>query len=261
MRAAGYPCQPAMNETFNDHFAPLAASSDGFRPTYPAALFQWLAGIAPQRDLAWDCAAGSGQASGGLARHFARVIATDASPAQIEAATPYPGVEYRLAPAEESGLAESSVDLVTVAQALHWFDLQRFYAEVRRVLRPAGVLAAWTYGVLTVQGSAVDALVQEFYRQTVGPYWPPERAQVEDGYRSLPFPFAAIAPPTFSMEASWALPELFGYLRSWSATGRYIKANGHDPVTALAAELAPLWGPSADRRLVTWPLSLRVGRV
>ena len=250
-----------MNPTFTDHFSPLAASYAGFRPTYPPALFEWLAGIAPQQDLAWDCAAGSGQASVDLARHFTKVIATDASQAQIEAATPHPGVEYWLAPAEASGLAAGSVDLVTVAQALHWFGLERFYAEVRRVVRPAGVLAVWTYGVLAVQDDAVDALVQAFYRQTVGPYWPPERAHVEDGYRSLSFPFAAIAPPVFSMEVSWTLPELSGYLRSWSATGRYIKANGHDPVIPLEAALVPLWGPPQGRRQVTWPLSLRVGRV
>jgi len=249
-----------MSQTFKDHFAPVAASYVDFRPHYPPALFAWLATLAPRRDLAWDCAAGSGQASSDLAAHFARVVATDASPAQIDAASPHPRIEYRVAPAEASGLPDASVDLVTVAQALHWFDLTGFYAEVRRVRRPGGVLAVWTYGVLTVAGAEVDALVQRFYHDTVGPYWPPERAHVENGYRSLPFPFVEIAAPPFAMEASWTLPQLLGYFRSWSATGRFAAANGCDPVTLLEEQLAPLWGEEGQGRKVIWPLSLRVGR-
>lgn len=249
-----------MKHTFNDHFAPVSASYASFRPTYPAGLFQWLAGISSQHGLAWDCAAGSGQASLELAAHFGRVIATDASRAQIDSAAPHPKVEYRVAAAEASGLPDAGVDLITVAQALHWFDLERFYAEVRRVLKPGGVLAVWTYGVLAVEGKDINARVQTFYRETVGPYWPPERKHVESGYSTLPFPFVEISSPAFDMETLWSLPELLGYFRSWSATGRYIAANGSDPVDALAAELAPLWGAQGLKRRVTWPLSLRVGR-
>lgn len=245
---------------FNDYFSRVAASYAGFRPTYPATLFTWLAQIAPGHELAWDCAAGSGQASRDLAAHFAHVVASDASRAQIEAATPHVGVEFRVAPAEASGLPDASVDLITVAQALHWFDLDLFYSEVQRVLKPEGVLAVWTYGVLAAEGEAVDALVQAFYHETVGPYWPPERRHVESGYQTLAFPFTEMPSPRFSMETLWTLPELLGYFRSWSATGRYIAARGADPVDALAAELAPLWGDPDRSRRVTWPLSLRVGR-
>ncbi len=250
-----------MKHTFNDHFAPVSASYASFRPSYPAGLFQWLAEILPEHGLAWDCAAGSGQASFDLAAHFGHVIATDASRAQIDAAVSHPQVEYRVAAAEDSGLPDAGVDLITVAQALHWFDLERFYDEARRVLKPGGVLAAWTYGVLAVEGEEIDNLVQTFYRETVGPFWPPERRHVESGYRTLAFPFAEIPSPAFDMETRWTLPELLGYFRSWSATGRYIAANGADPVDALAAELAPIWGTPLSRRRVTWPLSLRVGRV
>jgi SAM-dependent methyltransferase len=249
-----------MGQQFSDHFAPVAASYADFRPTYPAALFAWLATLVPRHELAWDCAAGSGQASLDLATHFALVVATDASQAQLDAAPPHPRIEYRVAPAEASGLPDAAVDLVTVAQALHWFDLAGFYAEVRRVLQPGGVLAVWTYGVLTVEGAAVDALVQHFYHDTVGPYWPAERRHVETGYRSLPFPFREIAAPPFAMAARWTLPQLLGYFRSWSATGRFIAATGQDPVAALAERLAPLWGDPQQPRTVTWPLSLRVGR-
>jgi len=250
-----------MGRTFEDHFAPVATQYADFRPRYPAQLFTWLASLIHRHALAWDCAAGSGQASVDLATHFERVVATDASQAQIAAAIPHARIEYRIAPAESSGLPETSVDLITVAQALHWFDLAGFYAEAKRVLRPGGVLAAWTYGALSVEGAEVDALVQRFYHDTVGPYWPFARAHVENGYRSLPFPFEEIAAPCFSMEARWALPELLGYLRSWSATDRFIVANGYDPVIPLEKALAPLWGAPEGRRQVGWPLALRVGRV
>jgi ubiquinone/menaquinone biosynthesis C-methylase UbiE len=246
---------------FSDHFAPVASSYADFRPSYPGALFAWLASLVPRHDLAWDCAAGSGQASEGLAAYFERVVATDASQAQIAAAVPHPRIEYRVAPAEASGLPDNAVDLITVAQALHWFDLDRFYAEVRRVLRPAGVLAVWTYGVLAVEGEAVDALVQQFYHHTVGPFWPAERVHVETGYRFLPFPFTEVAAPPFTMAVHWTLPQLLGYFRSWSATGRFTSAQGYDPVISLEEQLPPIWGEATLRRHIAWPLAFRVGRV
>ncbi len=250
-----------MTNTFADHFSPVSADYARFRPTYPAALFAWLAGKAPGRTLAWDCAAGSGQASRDLAAHFERVIATDASSAQIAAAMPHPGVEYRVTPAEASGLPDAAVDLITVAQALHWFDLDRFYAEARRVLKPGGVVAVWCYGALSVEGETVNTRAEAFYRDTVGPYWPPERQLVESGYRTLPFPFAEITAPTLNMEASWTLPELLGYFRSWSATGRFIAEQGYDPVAPLATELERLWPSPHERRRIAWPLAIRAGKV
>ncbi len=244
-----------------DHFSRVSAAYAGSRPRYPTDLFDWLAGIAPARDLVWDCATGSGQAAVDLARHFAQVVATDLSAAQIERATPAANVAYRVGPAQSSGLDDASCDLVAVAQALHWFDLDAFYAEVRRVLRPGGVIAAWTYGVLTIEGADVDTLVQRFYGETVGPYWPPDRRHVETAYRDLAFPFARIAAPHFDMQADWTLDQLSGYFRSWSATGHYIAINGHDPVDALTAELKALWGDAKRPRRVTWPLGILAGRV
>ena len=249
-----------LTDIFADHFAPVAAHYATFRPHYPAALFAWLANLAPDHVLAWDCAAGSGQASADLAAHFDRVVATDASASQIAVAAPHPQVDYRVASAEASGLPTASVDLITVAQALHWFNLDRFYAEVRRVLKPGGVLAVWSYGVLTVAEAAVNSQLQRFYQETVGPYWPPERRYVENGYQSLPFPFPELQPPAFAMEASWTLPELLGYCRSWSASERYHAECGHDPVIELAAELTPLWRWPNQRQLITWPLALRVAK-
>jgi SAM-dependent methyltransferase len=246
---------------FSDHFGAVAGSYADFRPGYPPELFAWLAAQCAGHELAWDCGAGSGQASVALAAHFARVHATDASADQVAHVEPHPCVEYRVAPAEQSGLPDRSADLVTVAQALHWFDLPAFYAEVRRALKPGGVIAAWTYGVHVTEGDDVNAVVRHFYEHVVGPCWPPERRHVENGYRELPFPFTRIAAPEFTMQVRWPLAQLLGYLGSWSATARYRKLNGSDPLPALRQQLLPLWGDPAQARSVSWPLSLLAGRL
>ncbi|MGH7509983.1 MAG: class I SAM-dependent methyltransferase [Gemmatimonadales bacterium] len=244
---------------YADHFSRLAAAYAECRPSYPDELFGYLAGLASRRDLAWDCAAGSGQASVPLARIFRRVVATDASAAMLDRAPRHPAIEYRVATAEASGLGGSTVDLVTVAQALHWLELEPFYAEVERVLRPGGILAVWTYGGQRLEDDALDAALTRFYFQTVGPYWPPERRHVDSGYRTLPFPFAEIESPAFSMVARWTLSQLLGYVRTWSATQRFRETLGHDPVDRLGEELAVSWGDPELRRSVLWPLSLRAG--
>lgn len=242
-----------------DHFGGVAREYASARPTYPAELFAWLAKCCPARVLAWDVGAGSGQASVALAEHFERILATDLSAAQLKEAVSHPRVEYREAPAHESGLGDGAVDLVAVAQALHWFDVDRFYAEVRRVLKPEGVIAAWTYGVLHVVGDAVEERVQHYYKNVVGPYWPEERRHVENGYASLPFPFRGLTPPAFQIHRSWTLEDLLAYCRSWSASARYKVANGSDAVEVLESDLAPLWGGSEKRRSVTWPITLCAG--
>lgn len=249
-----------MTATFDDHFAPVAGQYADSRPTYPPELFDWLAGQCAAHDLAWDCGAGSGQASTGLAARFERVVATDASAAQVASALPRPRVEYRVAVAHESGLPERCVDLVVVAQALHWFDLDRFYREVARVSKPTGVIAVWSYGVLRVEGDEVDAIVQRFHRERAAPYWPPERYHVETGYRELPFPFERIDAPQFVLRAQWSLDRLAGYFRSWSAMARFRSAQGFDAVTGVHSELRTKWGPPGRLRTVEWPLALLVGR-
>ncbi len=249
-----------MHKPFADHFSGVATYYAGSRPSYPPELVRWLAGQCRVRGLAWDCGAGNGQASVLLAEHFERVIATDASTAQIaQAARTARGVEYRVALAEESGLADACADIVTVAQALHWFDTPRFFAEAVRVLKADGILAAWSYGKLHIEEAEIDAAVQSFYENDVGPYWPPERRHIEDGYRSIPFPFARLEPPAFTMAAAWTLPELLNYLRSWSATAAFIKAQGIDPVDQLHRTLLRLWGDPERPRLVVWPLNVLVG--
>ncbi len=248
--------------SFTDHFASVTKGYAAHRPGYPPGLFNWLANIAPEKKLAWDCATGTGQAAVSLAGLFEHVWATDASHAQISGATPYPNITYQTAPAHASGMPDASADLVTVAQALHWFDLDSFYNEVRRVLKPEGVLAVWTYGVFKTDGDGSDhiqELLDSFYCDTVGPFWPSERRHVEDGYTNLSFPFSQLSPPDLSMSVDWSLSDLCGYLRSWSATSRYCEHHLTDPVTLLAERLLPLWGEV--RRRVVWPLSIKAGKL
>lgn len=250
-----------MTRGFVDRFAPVSDRYADCRPTYPAALFGWLAGAVPARGLAWDCATGSGQAARDLAVHFERVIATDASAAQIGRAPPAPGIEYRVAAAESSGLASGSVDLVTVAQALHWFAMDCFFAECARVLKPGGVLAIWSYGPLRIAGDpAVDAVIRRYYREIVGPYWPAERALVDEGYASVSLPFPEQVAPTFDMRVAWSLEKLLGYLGTWSATTAYRAEVGTDPLDLIRGDLSAAWGGSDATRDVVWPLAIRVAR-
>ena len=246
-------------ESFSDHFSEGARDYARFRPRYPAALFDWLASLSPRRALAWDCATGSGQAAEELARRFERVIATDASQKQLGQARENPPISYRVAAAETSGLDTESVDLVTVAQALHWLDLPRFYEEVRRVLADEGVIAVWSYQLASVD-EPVDRVIRRFYGEVVGAYWPPERALVERGYEELPFPFAEIPAPRFAMEESWDLSHWIGYMGTWSAVTRYRNSIGADPIDLVRSDLEHAWTDPAAARTVRWPLQLRVGR-
>lgn len=242
---------------FKDHFSEQAAEYAKFRPRYPKELFRWLGSVAPAKELAWDCATGSGQAAVELANVFEKVIGTDASEKQVANAERHPRVEYRIATAEESELESNSADLITVAQALHWFDLARFEAEARRVAKAGGIVAAWAYKLATVS-PAIDAIVRHYYSEVVGSYWPAERVLVEK-FEELPFGFDGIDTPPFEMLANWKVGHLLGYLRTWSATQRFMAAEQRDPLEEIEGELREVWGE--DARPVVWPLTVRVGRV
>ncbi len=245
--------------SFSDHFSRQSADYAKYRPVYPQELFRYLVSLVSERDMAWDCGTGNGQAALGLAKHFSQVIASDAASAQIERALTHARIEYRVWSAEKSELPDTSVDLVTVAQALHWFNLDAFYREARRVLKPGGVLAAWCYGLIQIT-PGLDVLVQDFYANRVGRYWPPERRYIDERYETLAFPFAEIACPRFAIEANFTLEELLGYFRSWSATQRYLSTTGQDPLPGLNEKLAPTWGDATATRPIRWPIYLRVGR-
>lgn len=252
-----------MTEAFKDHFSHASDDYRRWRPRYPDALFGWLATLTPSPDLAWDCATGNGQAAVALSKHFSKVVATDASAAQITEAEPAPNVEYLVAPAEQSPLVDASADLVTVAQALHWFDIDRFHREVHRVLKPGGIVAEWGYAHARV-AAPIDVEIIEFADGMVGPYWPPERALIDSGYATIPFPFTRIGPAhapseEFAMTAQWDVGRYLSYVGTWSSVAGYRRAHGSDPIPALFEKLAPLWGNG--EREVRWPLHLRVGRV
>ena len=246
--------------TFKDHFSGHAADYARFRPNYPPKLFDYLASISPEHDLAWDCATGNGQAAGGLADHFAKVIATDASARQIESAQPHPRIGYSVAPAEASGIDPDSVDLVLVAQALHWFDMDRFFAEAKRVSKESGILAVSTYTLVSVNPE-IDAILSKFYYETTGPYWPPERELVETNFEKISFPFPELPSRQFEIRQQWNLAQLTGYLGTWSATKKFIAACGFDPVDSVLQELGSVWHDRDQARYVTWPLKLRTFRI
>ena len=244
---------------FKDHFSGHAADYRAFRPTYPPDLFAFLAALGARHDRAWDCGTGSGQAAVPLAEHFARVIATDASAEQIANADRHPKVEYAVAPAEACPLPDASVDLVLVAQALHWFDHERFYAEVRRACKPGGVVAATCYYEPSVS-PAVDPILRK-WENFIRPYWTPERVWVDDGYRSIPFPFRELPAPRFELSVPVSLAGLVGYLGTWSATKQYVKQHAADPLKRFTSEFAAAWGDPSTVRTLRWELAMRLGRV
>ena len=243
--------------TFKDHFSETAANYAQFRPRYPGRLMDWLAERSPGRALAWDAATGNGQAAVALAERFDRVVATDASAEQIANATPHPRVEYRVARAEAGGPGTGSCDLVTVAQALHWLEPARFFAAAQRALKPRGLAAVWCYVDPHLVDADVNSALQEF-TMVIKAYWPPERAITDDGYRSIPFPFDEIEPPAFELEMTPTLAEFTGYLRTWSATRRFMVAHRDDPVLVVERRLAGVW-PEDERRTLRWPLHIRAG--
>ena len=245
--------------TFKDHFSRQAADYSRYRPGYPPELIDHIAALAPDRRLAVDCATGNGQAALALARHFETVLAVDGSATQLANASPHPRVRYEQAVAEALPLGDGQAALVVAAQAIHWFDFDRFHAECRRVLVQGGIVAAWTYEMFQA-GEAVDAIAGRFYAAILGPYWPPERRYVEQGYRTIPFPWDEVSVPRFAMQTDWTLEQVLGYFSSWSAVQRYKEAHGGvDPVAAVAQELATLWPAGGTVRL-NWPLHVRVGR-
>ena len=243
---------------FKDHFSTRAPGYAAFRPRYPDALFEWLGDLTPGHSLVWDAGSGNGQAAVGLAKYFDKVVATDASEAQIANAEVHQRVRYAVGRESDSGLPAQCCDMVTAAQALHWFDIPAFFAEARRVLVPSGTIAVWTYGGPRLDKKSLNDKLQA-YLDHVEPYWPPERAMVDSGYRTIAFPFDELASPRFEMEMYALRTELTGYLRTTSAHQRYVAEEGVDPVDWLEAQLAPIW-PDGSRQRITWPITVRAGR-
>lgn len=242
---------------FKDHFSQVAATYADARPEYPESLFDWIASIAPGHGLAWEAGCGSGQATRALAPRFARVFATDPSAAQVAQARAPANAAFAIEPAERCSLPDASADAACVAQALHWFDRDAFFAECARVLRPGGVLVAWGYRDVEVEAPLRDAV--SAFAADIRPSWPPERADVDAAYADYAWPFGAIEAPAWTLQADWPLSRLLAYFSSYSATRRFIEAHGVDPVATHAAAIARAWGDAGARR-VRWPMFMHARR-
>jgi SAM-dependent methyltransferase len=241
-----------------DRFSRQASDYAAFRPSYPGEFIEHIVSLAPCRDLAWDCATGNGQAAVQFAPHFTRVLATDASASQLSAAKAHPRVSYRVAAEDDSGATDGSIDLVTVAQALHWFDLPGFYGEVRRVLKPGGVIAVWCYGPVEVDAQ-IDAVMRWFEDERLRGFRAPELDHVHTGYRHIEFPFDEIAAGPFTMAMAATRAQFLGFVNSWSAVAA-ARENGDDPLGDLEAGLMPVWS-STEGRVARFPIGARVGRL
>jgi SAM-dependent methyltransferase len=245
--------------SFEDHFSKHSEQYAQYRPKYPDEIYTYLASIAPGHSLAWDCGTGNGQAAIGLAKYFDKVHATDASAEQISRAYLHDKVDYRVEPAEHVSLNASSADLVTVAVAIHWFNFDEFYHEVKRVLKPTGILAAWTYYLVEISPE-IDQLIYMYYSEILSGYWPERIRYLEEQYKTIPFPFEEIIHPSFVMKANWNLNEFAGFLDSWSATQRYKAQKGHHPLEIIWSKLTAAWGDENETRLIRWPLHFRIGQ-
>lgn len=243
---------------YKNHFSGHASIYAEARPDYPPTLMKYLASICLKRSLAWDCACGNGQAAIALSQYFDAVVASDASLEQLQQAGPNKGVNYFQAMAEQQCLAPACVDLVVVAQALHWFQQPAFFSGARSVMRPGGIIAVWCYGLHRITPD-IDTVTDHVYEDLLGKYWPPERHEVETAYRNLNFPFDEVDTPVFEMVQEWTLEQMLLYLESWSAFQRYTRDTGKNPLPQVAKEFEALWGSQSTRTL-RWPLFLRVGR-
>jgi ubiquinone/menaquinone biosynthesis C-methylase UbiE len=242
-----------------DYFSGQAEGYARFRPQYPDALYQFILSKSKENDLAWDCGTGNGQTARELVKYFKQVYASDISEKQIEQAYQSNHIRYAIEPAEKTSLLNGTVNLVTVSQALHWFDVDEFYAEVKRVCKPNGLLTAWTYQLLQVDPQ-IDERVTHFYTDILGKYWDEARKHVDDGYASIHFPFKQIPAPAFSIEVIWTLADIEGFLKTWSAVQKFITVNGYDPVDDLILSLAETWKPGEERN-VRFPVCLKMAYV
>lgn len=248
-----------MDSDFKDRFSNHAPKYRLYRPAYPDRLFSHLASLAPSRETAWDCATGNGQSAARLSETFKQVYATDASSDQITHAIRKPNILYSVSPAHATALHDKSVDLITVAQAIHWFDNEPFYREVRRVLKTEGIIAAWAYHLPEIC-PGIDRVIGHLYYDILGRFWEKEISHIRSKYTRLFFPFEELRSPVFTMKTSWSLAQLTGHLQTWSAVETYREKNGDDPLDLVAPDLLSAWGRPSEPRDVAWQIFLKTGR-
>lgn len=245
---------------FKDHFSTQSIDYAKYRPTYPQELFDFIVSQVSNKETCWDVGTGNGQAAVELAKHFEKVIATDPSEAQINSATPKDNIEYLVCPAEKSPLTDGSIDLITVAQAYHWFDHEAFHKEAKRVGKENAVIALWGYELCAVKPE-VDKVFMKYYEGILGEYWPPERKHVEARYSTLPFPYQNPVYKEFHLTKHWDLQDYMNYLSTWSAFQKYVKANDSNPLELVKDEFITTWGNPEVKRDVVFPVFLKMGVV
>jgi ubiquinone/menaquinone biosynthesis C-methylase UbiE len=247
--------------TFQDHFSAKSKEYARFRPHYPPQLLGYLSQLAEDHQKAWDCATGNGQVAVDLTPYFEQIYASDGSQKQIDHAIVHERVHYFVSPAELTSLDEHSIDLITVAQAVHWFDLPRFFTEAKRVLKPKGILAIWCYGWFEIPDAppAFQVSLKNFLA-AIAPFWPPERSLIEDRYQSIEFPFRELDTPLFTMTVEWSIDQVLGYLQTWSATQYFVKNQGEAVLNTYLESMFQAWENSEISRSVQWPIALRIGK-
>ncbi|TDQ08803.1 class I SAM-dependent methyltransferase [Pedobacter metabolipauper] len=241
-----------------DNFSTQSAEYAQFRPTYPKEVFDFILSFVKEKDIAWDCATGNGQVARELAKHFKQVFGTDISENQLKNAARLDNISYLKEPSEHSSFNDSTFDLITVAQAIHWFQFDAFYAEVKRTLKPGGIFAALGYTVMQID-EKVDVVITKLYDDILGKYWDEERRYIEQQYKTIPFPFEEMTAPSFFIKASWNFEQLIGYLNTWSSLQHYKKANGSNPLELIHEDLKKAWGADLQKA-VQFPILLRIGR-
>ncbi|MEG9326793.1 Ubiquinone/menaquinone biosynthesis C-methylase UbiE [Salinimicrobium catena] len=239
-----------------DLFSTGAEQYAQFRPRYPEELFEFLESILTEKNIVWDCATGNGQVAASLSGFMQQVEATDISRQQLQNAIKKPNIRYSVQPAENTDFPKDFFDLVTVAQAVHWFNMDRFFSEVKRVLKPSGVLAVIGYSLFR-SNAGTDKIIDHFYQKIIGSYWDEERRYLEERYQTIPFPFKEIPAPELIINEEWSFERLTGYLRTWSAVKHYKEKNGKDPVSLIESILFEEFG---ERGVVEFPLLLRLGK-
>ncbi|MES2678980.1 MAG: class I SAM-dependent methyltransferase [Bacteroidota bacterium] len=245
--------------TFKDNFSQQSDLYVKYRPHYPQGLYAYLASLTLHRELAWDCGTGNGQAATGLATFYKRVLATDPSRQQIANCLSCENVHYAIERSENCSLPSDSADLITIANALHWFDFEKFFKEAKRVLKKNGVIAAWAYGPPRIS-KEVDQVTAHFHNIVLNDYWRPENRLVEQEYRTIPFPFELITSPVFFSEKEMRLEDFIGFLNTWSATQRFINENNYNPIDEILPALTNAWNNDHTKN-ARWHLVLKTGRL
>ncbi len=249
------------DNNFIDRFSRRSDIYASARPDYPKEIFSFLADIVPSNDTVWDCATGNGQAAIVLAEHFNKIYATDASEQQLENARPHERVAYSHATAEQSNLPDKSIDLITVATAAHWFDLDKFYAEAKRVLKPGGIIAMWAYCRFQTENGPINNIMDKIGREVLKDYWDPHLDKIWAGYDTWPFPFEDVGHPEWIIETNWNRDEFMAYVSTWSATNNYINKHGETPLLQIQQDLLEQW-PDEDMKVkFSTNLTSRVGQL